>query len=249
MNVVRLHRWWLLVFALLVPLAACAVLAAFRDSIANTNAALVLVILIVAVAASGVRPAGLVAALSSAAWFDFFLTQPYQRFAIDDPADVETALLLVVVGVAVTELALWGQRQQAQASQAQGYLAGVVSAAHTVATGSADVTVLIEHVGSEITDVLDIDGCRFERIAPHGLPRLEADGTVRRGDRVVDVAREGLPVDDEIELLATSAGTVHGRFLLTAAARVSRPGLAQRQVAVTLANEAGAALAGAASAA
>ena len=33
----------------------------------------------VAVAANGYRLAGVLAALSAAVWFDFFLTQPYQR--------------------------------------------------------------------------------------------------------------------------------------------------------------------------
>jgi hypothetical protein len=52
------------------------VLSLFRDSVANTNAALALVLLIVAAAATGIRAAGLVAALSSAVCFDFFLTGP-----------------------------------------------------------------------------------------------------------------------------------------------------------------------------
>ena len=76
--------------------------------------------MIVAAASTGLRSAGLVAALSSAAWFDFFLTEPYHGFAIPRPGDVETAVLLVLVGVAVTEIALWGRRQQARASQQAG---------------------------------------------------------------------------------------------------------------------------------
>jgi K+-sensing histidine kinase KdpD len=42
------------------------------------DAALVLVVVIVAVAANGHRLAGLLAALSAAAWFDFFLTAPHR---------------------------------------------------------------------------------------------------------------------------------------------------------------------------
>jgi hypothetical protein len=46
---------------------------------------LALVLLVVAAAATGIRSAGIVAALSSALWFDF-LTQPYPRFTITDQA-------------------------------------------------------------------------------------------------------------------------------------------------------------------
>ncbi|MEL7977759.1 DUF4118 domain-containing protein [Isoptericola sp. F-RaC21] len=233
--------------ALLVPLAACAALAAFRDDVANTNAALGLVLVVVAVAATGRRWAGVLAALSCGVWFDFFLTQPYQRLTIDDPADVETAVLLLLVGVAVTEIALWGRRQQARASQRAGYLAGIVTAARTVADG-ASAGELIGVVGRRIVDVLEIDACRFDPATapgPRGRPRLHGDGTVTRGGRPVDVARDGLPVDDVTELLVEHGGVVHGRYLLTSSTRVCTPDLDRRLVAVTLAGQVGAALSGA----
>ncbi|MFI8496908.1 DUF4118 domain-containing protein [Streptomyces sp. NPDC085524] len=47
-----------------------------------------------------------------AAWFDFFLTEPYQRFAITDRDDVETAVLLLVVGLVVSQLAVRARRLQ-----------------------------------------------------------------------------------------------------------------------------------------
>ena len=49
----------------------------------------------------------------SGVWFDFFLTEPYLRLTIADSDDIETTVLLVLIGVAVTEIALWGHRQQA----------------------------------------------------------------------------------------------------------------------------------------
>ena len=78
--------------------------------------------------------------------FDFFLTGPYNSFSIDDRVDVQTAVLLVVVGAAVTEIALWGLRQQARASQEQGYLDGVVGTAATVAAGRVPTDSLIDGV-------------------------------------------------------------------------------------------------------
>ena len=103
--------------ALAVPLAVCATLSAARGTVASDNAVLVLVLVVVAVAASGSRLAGVVAALSSAAWFDYFLTRPLHHFTIADRDDVETAVLLTLVGIAVTEIALWGRRQQARLSE------------------------------------------------------------------------------------------------------------------------------------
>ena len=51
--------------ALLAPLVGCAVLSLFRDQFPNTDAALVLVLVVVAVAADGYRLAGDLAARPS----------------------------------------------------------------------------------------------------------------------------------------------------------------------------------------
>ena len=40
--------------------------------------------------------------------------------------DVEAAALLVIIGAAVTEVALWGHRQQSRANRRAGYLDGVL---------------------------------------------------------------------------------------------------------------------------
>lgn len=241
-SALRAHRSLVVGAAAVVPLVACAVLTLFRDSVANTNAALGLVLVVVAAASTGIRAAGVVAAVSSAAWFDFFLTEPYNRFTITDRADVETAVLLVLVGAAVTEVALWGRRQQASASREQGYLTGVLSTAATVAAGRSSPSLLIDHVAGQIVEVLQIDDCRFDSGTDSGLPTLEDDGTVTRAGRAINVDRQGLPVDSEIALVVRSGGVVHGRFLLIAATRVARPSLEQRRVAVALANQVGAAL-------
>jgi K+-sensing histidine kinase KdpD len=66
--------------AIVVPLAVAAILVPFRSSIPNTDAALAMILVVVAVAANGYRLAGILAALSVAVWFDFFLTQPYETF-------------------------------------------------------------------------------------------------------------------------------------------------------------------------
>ncbi|WP_190228834.1 DUF4118 domain-containing protein [Streptomyces umbrinus] len=92
------------------PFLVALLLVPFRTDLSRTNAALILVVAVVAVAALGSRVAGALAALSAAAWFDFFLTRPYQTFDINTSADVETAVLLLVVGLIVSQLAARARR-------------------------------------------------------------------------------------------------------------------------------------------
>ena len=89
--------WAAIAAALAAPLAAAAVLLPFRASWPNTNVALLLVVVVVAVAAIGNRVAGAIAAIGAAVWFDFFFTLPYERFTIRSSADVTTFALLLVV--------------------------------------------------------------------------------------------------------------------------------------------------------
>jgi Domain of unknown function (DUF4118) len=233
----------LFVVAVLAPLAVCGLLVPFRGVVVNTNAALVLVLVVVAVASTGHRLAGVLAALSSAVWFDLLLTVPYGQFAITDPDDVETAVLLTIAGLAVTEIALWGHRQQAGSSRREGYLAGVVAAARIVASGESPVPDLIERVTGQIQDILDLDACRFDPDPTYDGPVLDRDGAVTWNGQVVDVGREGLPTMDEINLVVENGGTRYGRFVLTASTGIRRPDLEQRLVVVTLAEQIGAALA------
>jgi Domain of unknown function (DUF4118) len=211
-----------------------------RELLANTSAALMLVLVVVAVGVSGDRVAGVLAALSAAAAFDFFLTVPYYQFAIFDRDDVETAVLLLAIGIAVTEISQWGRRQQLASTRREGYLSGVAHAARMAADGSSAED-LIATVERMITDVLDLDDTHYEaptghRPEPTDRPVLDRDGTVRWRGHTVDVAREGLTTMDTTELPAGRDGE-GGRFLLTATSRVRRPNREQLLVAVTLAEQ------------
>jgi hypothetical protein len=237
------NRSLLVVAALGGPLVVAAAVAPFRADVANTNAALLLVVVVVAVAAGGDRLAGVLSAVAAGLWFDILLTQPYGRLSIEDSADIETTALLLIVGVAVTELAVWGRRQQARASRAEGYTEGIQDAVESVTEG-APPAVVIDQVSRQLTRVLHVDRCRFDYGAGRvggSHPRLRSDGQVEVNGVVCDVERFGLPRDADIEILLVSAGRYQGRFVLTAG-QASRPSLAQRLVAVTLANRATAAL-------
>jgi K+-sensing histidine kinase KdpD len=219
-------------------------LAAFRDSITSAISALILVLVVVAVAATGDRIAGFVAALSCGAWFDVFLTEPYGRLTIKSREDVEITILLVFVGVFVTEIALWGHRQQARASRRAGYLDGVLDTSKIIAGSTASPSALITHVAGQIVQLLNIDDCYFVPGASPGTEdaTLDHDGNVVRRGRRVNVERDGLPTDELIGLVVRQGDVVHGQYVLTAATRVVRPSIEQRRVAVLLADQVGSAL-------
>ena len=241
--------WWTrdrlaLAAAVVGPFVLAAVLVSVRGTVANTDVALVLVLAVVAVAANGYRVAGVVAALSAGVWFDFFFTKPYEQFTITSRTDVETTVLLLLVGVAVTELAVWGRREHAEASRQAGYVAGIQDAADAVASGTTP-TMVIDHVCAQLTQILGLSRCRFDYargVVGGGRARLRPDGQVVWRSGVYNVERDGLPRDRDIELLLSSGATYRGAFLMTAADD-SHPSLAQRLVAVALADRAGATLA------
>ena len=231
-----------LVAAFAAPLALAAILVPWRASFPNTDAALVLILVVVAVAANGYRLAGYVAALSAGIWFDFFLTRPYERFTILRRADIETTVLLLVIGVAVTELAVWGRRQHAVASRRAGYLDGIGAAAQAAVAGGSPSD-LIDQVSMQLTGLLALQSCRFQYgVAGLGQPaRLQHDGTVTAGRQAPDADPSGLPPGRDTELLVESGGILQGRFLMTPAPG-ARSSLEQRLLAIAFADQVGAAL-------
>ena len=239
------HRAWVVTAAAVAPLLVCLVLAAFRESITAATAVLVLVLLVVGAASTGVRMAGIVAAASGAVWFDFFLTKPYETLAINDRNDVEAAVLLVLIGVAVTEVALWGHRQQAQANRRTGYLDGVLETAEIVTLRAESPDALVDHVADQIRQLLGVGRCRFVSgpVRDERVALLDHQGRVRRRGHEINVDRDGLPTDDNTALVVTRADATLGHFLLTAASEIARPTLEQRRVAVLLADQAGTVLA------
>lgn len=238
------YRSVVLGYAVLAPLIVGATLHALRDEITTTTAALVLVLLVVTAAATGLRSAGIAAALSAGVWFDYFLTEPYLSLKVTSSDDIQATVLLLVVGIAVSEIALWGRRQAARASRRAGYLDGVFGTADIVAQPGASPEALVDRVDRQIVEILDIDTCRFERLEEDsGTTRLHRDGTVTQRGTPYDVDRHGLPTDDVITLAVRHSDRTYGRFVLTAATRVVRPTFEQRRVVALLADQVGAALA------
>jgi Domain of unknown function (DUF4118) len=236
------HRDRLALFgALLAPPAVAALLIPLRAALPAANAALVLVVLVVAVAANGHRAAGVLCALSAAVWFDFFLTRPFYRFTINGRDDIETAALLLAVGVAVTELAHWGRRMHGLAATGGAWSEQVGRTAELVASDAAPERVL-RQVADQLTALLALRGCRFVHQPPTDHPpELRPDGTLRWGPSLWDVESLGFP-SDEIELPARFQGRPVGRFMLLPTP-ATVPSLSARRTAVVLADLTGAKLA------
>ncbi|GAB3174458.1 DUF4118 domain-containing protein [Streptomyces incanus] len=226
--------------ALAGPLLVALVLVPFRGGVSSTNLALILVVVIVAVAAAGSRLAGALAALSTAVWFDFFLTRPYQSFTIGRGGDIATAALLLAVGLAVSQLAAHARKLEVLVVTDADYLVRVHDTAQ-LAQSASSADAVVDHVKQQLTDLLQLQQCRFEYGSLLGHPaRLEQDGSVTVGRKRWDVDQLGWP-QEEIELRASGGGRFQGRFMLNPAPD-TRPALQARLVAVTLADQAGAAL-------
>ncbi|MEU9924948.1 hypothetical protein AB0H51_27285 [Streptomyces griseoluteus] len=81
-------------------------------------------------------------------------------------------------------------------------------------TRSADA--VVDHVKRQLTDLLQLQMCRFEHGSLLGHPtRLEQDGSVV-GCKRWDIDQRGRPRQD-IELRTSAGGRFQGRFMLTPA--------------------------------
>lgn len=235
----REHPRVVRLLAVVVPLVVSGVLHLASAVVANSAAALVLVLLVVGAAATGDRSAGVIAAVSAALGFDVFLTRPYFQLRIDDVEDVELAVLLLLVGVAVSELASWGVRQASDATEQAGFLRGALESAD-LASGSTDVADALERVSGSIRSLLGADDVRFEpgEHDPHAAV-ICRDGTLRHRGRTLDPSSGGLPSGPKgyTALPVVQRGSQVGYFRITTARPGVRPGRDQVRVAALLAGE------------
>jgi hypothetical protein len=205
-----------LIWALAVaaPVVIALLLIPGRSHLTTADDALILVVVTVAVASSGRRGPAAVAALMSAASFDFFLTRPYESFLISRQADVTTEVLFVVVGLLVGELAARGRRHRRDAAEGRHELTRIHDMAERIAGGEEPDFVLMA-VAAELRDLLSLQDCRFVRDPPSGKGAwIEADGTVRLNPLRWPTAVVGLPTK-QVELPVRGGGRVLGTFILT----------------------------------
>ena len=204
-----------------VTVAVAAVMATARSFFDTTNAALVLMIVVVAIAAVGGRAAGIVTALIAVISFDFFHTQPYLSLAIDSRDDIETTVLLLVAAVLVGTIATAGRTARRRETTARAEIRRIHRVAEAAASG-AEPAQVIEIAQDELRALLRLQQSRFEALPIESdttLPRLGRNGAVQgvteRQFRVADDGRRGfeLPASG-VELPVLARGQHIGRFVL-----------------------------------
>jgi K+-sensing histidine kinase KdpD len=234
-----------LVFGCLAPLVVAAIFVPFRDeAIVDTNVALVLVV-VVRLAALGVRRAGAVGAIVAAISYDFFFTRPYQSLKIDNAEDIGTTVMLLVIGLLAAEVAVFARRHRRSAAQSHDEILRLHRVAELVAGGSSsqEVAAAVEH---ELVELMGLRSCHFER-PPFSsmLPELGRRGGVEATTRRwVDGELTLPPGGMEIPVLVR--GEVRGRLVLEPGDDVG-VSIEERTVAVALSDQLGAALAAEAS--
>jgi K+-sensing histidine kinase KdpD len=216
MTLERRRAAFALLTAVLAPPAAAAALIPARTHTDNANIALGLVVVVVAVATFGHRLATVVSAISAAVWFDFFHTRPYYSFTISTHDDVVTAVLLLVVGVAVGELAIRTRRNLDAARTGSSDIANLHAVAELVAAGEKPEIAVVT-VASELRRLFGLRDCTFERAPFETNPRVarfERSGNVVVGELSWGVGTMGLP-GKQVELAVSGFGRTFGRFLMT----------------------------------
>jgi K+-sensing histidine kinase KdpD len=232
---------WLL--AGLGPIAVAAVLVPVREDLDNTNLALILVVVVVVAASVGGRGPAVLAALISTASYDFFLTRPYLTLTIDDADDVETAIILLVIGLIVGQLVVVGRRRRSAAERGSDEVHRLHEVAEQVAAGASEAE-LVAVVEGQISGLLGLRGCTFERGGATGVPHavLNRNGAVEgaHGRRFLGRAF-ALPADG-VSLPVLARGQEVGRLVLEPDSEHGVT-LEERVVAVIMADLLGATLA------
>ena len=219
----------------LATMATAAALTPLRETVfGNTNAALVLVMVVAATASIGGRGAGALSALTAALSYNFFLTRPYLSLHVDRPTDLATVALLLGVGLVIGEFARHRGRRVDELHQRTESTHRLERIARMLVS-ELTRDELCRRVAEEIGEELGLVEVRWDPTGdPTGLPVMERTGWVAaKIPRYLEGGFE-LPTGG-VELPVTFAGARLGAMVLLA-----DPGLAvsseQRWVAVALAD-------------
>jgi hypothetical protein len=164
------------------PIAALVVgvaTASIRDQVGATNVGIMLAIAVVAAALVS-RAAGVMTAVVAALAFNFFHAKPYHSLRIDEPRDVAIVALLVVLGLAVSDISAWRRRRElirqaaVRAHNAPAEVDALMAGVHHV----RDVWPAV--VGS-VLDQLGLADCGVVTERPEGLPQISRTAG-RNGD-------------------------------------------------------------------
>ena len=229
--------------AILGPIAVAALLVPLRDELVPTNLALILVVIVVLAAVAGGRASGAAAAVVAALSYDFFLTEPYLSLHIESADDIETALILLAIGLIVGQLVVVVRRGQGRSDAARPR-SPRCTASPTSQRRALDIDELTRTVEQAVREVLGLEACWFEPLPYQSLPaHLERGGAVVGAELRVASGGFALPAEG-LELPVMGRGQVQGRLVLMPR-EDHGTSVEERVVALSLADQLGAALAAA----
>jgi len=226
---IRPRLGWVIA-GVVLPVVTSLALVPVREEIDRSTAALVLVLPVVVVAHRGGRVPAALAAVVTPLAFDVLLTRPYHRFEMAVAADLEAAVILLVVGSTVAVL-VSRSTQAHEVASARGRELRAFELAAGIPDRDATPESMAKDACSALRALLDLRTCRW---APgyrgSAYPVLGTDGEIV-GASTAD--RAPLPAAG-VELPVRADGRELGRFILVPGSGrpVSRE---ERLVAVTVA--------------
>ncbi len=223
------------------PIVVALILVPVRTELDNANLALILVLVVVIAAIIGGRRAGATAAIVATLSFDFFLTQPYLSLKIETSDDLETALILLGVGLLVGAVASRGRRSERERERAADAIARVHRVADQIARG-ASIDEVVDSVTHELRTLLALQDCWLE-FPPfvYVMPRLERGGSIEGSEHHWFGGGVAL-AEDGVELAVLERGLPIARIVLIGDPEHSVT-IEERVVAVALSDQLGVALA------
>jgi Domain of unknown function (DUF4118) len=157
--------------AFVASIVAGVVMQPDRNEIGLENATIIYLLIVVIAAAYGGRTAGLVAALSAALSYDFFLTTPYNRLTIDSVSQVVTVALLFGSGL-VASLAGRARRRSGREARQQADAIRLLNAITQAVAAGADADRL---AAGGLRQLLDVQRVTITRGGPAGQTVVAAD--------------------------------------------------------------------------
>jgi K+-sensing histidine kinase KdpD len=218
-----------------LAIAVAGLLVPLRDWLGASNVALVLAIVVVVAGIVGGRFAGAATGVAAALSFDYFHTEPFYNLRISDREDIIAAVLLIVIGVAVGEVAALRARSQREIVMHARSASRLEDVASVVAAG-ADLDEVWPVVRRALTEQLDLAAVRFEPAPARGeLVHLDRNGHISDTELHWVAGGFALPAAG-VEVPVVHGGHRLGRLIL-----VGNPDTgttrAQRRVAVALADQ------------
>jgi hypothetical protein len=169
--------------------------------------------------------------------FDFFLTRPYVSMRIESRDDIETALIMLTVGLLVGEVAERGRRSRRHRERAAEAIARVHRVAEQVTYG-APLKDAIATGRRELIALLQLQDCWIE-VPPFSWspPQLARDGTIATSEHRYRDDGFSIP-EDGLELAILRSGTEIARLVLIGDPHVA-VNIEERQIAIAIADQLG----------